>query len=208
MSLTNVEYTLKELNSRVLYNLLHLFKRRNYISDHIKIFSKYKDNVPSNTIIEITSDLPSSNNKPKTYQIYLMNAKINSVTQGTPIENFLTSDIEIKKFLIVIDITKKLFKQSREQFPNTEVFSQDELLEDIPSKDIIPKHILISSQDKEELLKHFKLSDFKKIYEFDLMSRYYGAIPNNIFRIERYNTTSGKGIDYRVVIPGKYDLMF
>ena len=62
--------------------------------------------------------------------------------------------------------------------------------------------------DKETLLKHFKLSDFKKIYEFDLMSRYYGAIPNDIFRIERYNTTSGKGIDYRVVIPGKYDQMF
>jgi DNA-directed RNA polymerase subunit H (RpoH/RPB5) len=137
-----------------------------------------------------------------------MSAKINSVTQGSPIENFLTSDIEIKKFLITIDTTKKVFKQSREQFPNTEVFSQDELLEDIPSKDIIPIHTLIGSTDKETLLKHFKLSDFKKIYEFDLMSRYYGAIPNDIFRIERYNTTSGKGIDYRVVIPGKYDQMF
>jgi DNA-directed RNA polymerase subunit H (RpoH/RPB5) len=40
------------------------------------------------------------------------------------------------------------------------------------------------------------------------MSRYYGAKPNDIFRIERLNTASGKGIDYRLVIPGKYDLIF
>ena len=30
----------------------------------------------------------------------------------------------------------------------------------------------------------------------------------DIFRIERFNTTSGKGIDYRTVVSGKYDIIF
>ena len=85
---------------------------------------------------------------------------------------------------------------------------EDELLEDIPSKDIVPNHQLLNQDEKEELLKYFQAKSFKKIYEYDIMSRYYGAVPGDIFRIERFNTTSGKGIDYRTVIPGKYDIMF
>ena len=41
-----------------------------------------------------------------------------------------------------------------------------------------------------------------------MMARYFGAKPNDIFRIERSNITSGKGIDYRLVIPGKLDFIF
>ena len=52
------------------------------------------------------------------------------------------------------------------------------------------------------------MSTPNRIFEYDIMSRYYGAKPNDIFRIVRDNTSSGKGIDYRLVIPGKYELIF
>ena len=41
-----------------------------------------------------------------------------------------------------------------------------------------------------------------------MMSRYYNVKVGDIFRIERLNPTSGKGVDYRVVVQGKIDLLF
>ena len=204
MSLASVEFSAKELNSIVLKNLLLLFERRKYITDHEKEFSKFNDSVITNNILKIKSDVSTST----TYQIYILPNKINSISQGSAVDDFLNSDIEDRKFLILLEPSKKVFKQSKEQYPNTEVFSQDELLEDIPSKDIIPNHMLLDNSQKEEILKYFSQKSFKKIYEYDTMSRYYGAKPGDIFRIERFNTTSGKGVDYRTVIPGKYDLIF
>jgi DNA-directed RNA polymerase subunit H (RpoH/RPB5) len=213
MSLTNVEYSQKELDSIVLKNLLHMFERRNYIKDYKKTFQMISDSnsVLTNTIITINGDIESdSKNKSDVvvYQFYKSASKLNSISQGSPVDDFLKNDINNKKFLILSEQNKKVFKQSREQYPNTEVFSQNELLEDIPSKDIIPNHHLLIKEEKEEILTHFKQKNFKKIFEYDIMSRYYGAVPGDIFRIERFNTTSGKGIDYRTVVPGKYDIIF
>ena len=211
MSLTNVEYTPKELNSIVLKNLLLMFKRREYITDVEDIFSKLSGSTLTNAILNVkgeNNNETDTKSKSKNYQIYISGSKINSISQGSQIDDFLTKDINDKKFLIVPEPNKKVFKQSKEQYPNTEIFSEDELLEDIPSKDIIPNHHLLNNEEKEELLKYFQLKSFKKIFEYDIMSRYYGAVPGDVFRIERYNTTSGKGIDYRTVVPGKYDLIF
>ena len=202
MSITNVEYSTKELTSIVFYNLMHLFERRGYISDFEKVFNENKDNVETNKIIKVNTI-----NK-QTTQIYIASSKLNSISQGSSIDDFLKNNIDEKKFLILVEPNKKIFKQSKESYPNTEAFSHNELLEDIPAKDIIPDHQLLNEKEKEELLSHFSSKSFKRIYEYDIMSRYYGAKPNDIFRIERLNTTSGKGIDYRVVIPGKYDLIF
>lgn len=207
MSLTNVEYSIKEQHFIVLGNLFKLFERRNYILNSEKFIDKYVDSTIVNTILKIDSDLDNSK-KPISYQVYIVGSKINSISQGSPIDEFLNNDIEIRKFLIVPEANKKIFKQSREQYLNTEIFSFDELLEDIPSKDIIPEHQLLSNEEKEELLTYFQNKNFKRIFEYDIMSRYYGAKPNDIFRIVRDNTSSGKGIDYRLVIPGKYELIF
>ncbi len=211
MSLTNVEFSTKELNSIVLKNLLVLFERRNYIKDHKKVLSTITNSIITNTILNVKGDVENGSKEKTTnniYQIYISASKLNSISQGSQVDEFLKNDINNKKFLILTEQSKKVFKQSREQYPNTEVFSEDELLEDIPSKDIIPIHHLLTTEEKDELLKHFNQKNFKKIFEYDIMSRYYGASPGDIFRIERYNTTSGKGIDYRTVVAGKYDIIF
>jgi DNA-directed RNA polymerase subunit H (RpoH/RPB5) len=209
MSLTNVEYIQKELDSIVLKNLLHMFQRRNYIKDHEKTFLTISDSnsVLTNTILTVNGDIDSKSDK-VVYQIYKSASKLNSISQGSQVDEFLKNDINNKKFLILSEQNKKVFKQSREQYPNTEVFSQNELLEDIPSKDIIPNHHLLIKEERDELLAHFNQKNFKKIFEYDIMSRYYGAVTGDIFRIERFNTTSGKGIDYRTVVSGKYDIIF
>ena len=188
-----------------------MFERRNYIKDHKKVLSTITNSIITNTILNVKGDVENGSKEKTTnniYQIYILASKLNSISQGSQVDEFLKNDINNKKFLILTEQSKKVFKQSREQYPNTEVFSEDELLEDIPSKDIIPIHHLLTTEEKDELLKHFNQKNFKKIFEYDIMSRYYGASPGDIFRIERYNTTSGKGIDYRTVVAGKYDIIF
>ena len=81
-------------------------------------------------------------------------------------------------------------------------------MEDIPEKHIIPAHELLNKVDREELLQNLNIKNLKKIFTTDMMSRYYNAKTNDIFRITRHNMTSGRGIDYRVVVPGKIDLIF
>ena len=110
--------------------------------------------------------------------------------------------------MIIKEPSKKTFKQILENYPNSEGFFQYEFMEDVASKDIIPKHVLINSEEKDELLQHIQIRNLKKIFSTDRMSRYYNAKVGDIFRIERINITSGKGVDYRVVIPGKIDILF
>ena len=74
MSLTNVEYTPKELNSIVLKNLLLMFKRREYITDVEDIFSKLSGSTITNTILNVKGENTNENDtksKSKNYQIYI-----------------------------------------------------------------------------------------------------------------------------------------
>ena len=63
MSLTNVEFTPKELNSIVLKNLLIMFERRNYISDHEKTFSTITNPVITNTVLKVKGDYDKDSEK-------------------------------------------------------------------------------------------------------------------------------------------------
>ncbi len=95
-----------------------------------------------------------------------------------------------------------------ENYPNSEPFFQNEFMEDIPAKEIIPEHRLLNEEEKKELFDVIEMHNLKKIYTTDMMSRYFNAKPEEIFRINRKNSTSGNGIDYRVVVNGKLDLLF
>lgn len=206
MSLTSIEYKPKELGNIILQNFVKLMKRRNYIDNEDKIIKsimKDKEFIDSNVPIKIDSDISSSK-----YYFYISTNKLNSISQNSPVDEFLSSNVNNKKFVIITEITKKVYKQIIDNYPNSEIFSYDEMLEDIPSKLIIPNHILLNDEDKKEFTQNFELKNLKKINQFDMMSRYFGAKPNDVFRIERSNITSGKGIDYRVVIPGKLDFIF
>ena len=117
-------------------------------------------------------------------------------------ESFHKQSSPFKKF------SKKVFKQAHENYPNSEVFFLHEFMEDIPSKDFIPQHSILNSTDKDELLQHINIKNLKRIFSTDMMSRYFNAKVGDVFKIRRLNVTSGHGVDYRVVVPGKIDMLF
>jgi len=202
MNLTNVEYTDKEINIIVLENFLKMLTRRKLISDTNNIFESMKQNIIPNKSLSINLD----NNSKALF--YIINGDVKSITNNSPLDDFLSSDTNIIKFLIIKSPSKKVFKQVIDNYPNSEVFFLHEFMEDIPAKDFIPNHSILNSNDRDELLQYINIKNLKKIYTTDMLSRYFNAKVGDIFRITRLNITSGHGVDYRVVVPGTLEIIF
>ena len=198
----NIELNTKEINIIVCLNVLKMLNRRKLINDVDEIFSEIKDDINQKAIIEF-----ELNNKTKC-GIYSINTKINSITQGTPIDEYLSSDINIHKIIILKDAAKKVLKQIQNEYKNSEFFFEHEMLEDIPNKIFIPEHILLNDNEKKQLLSKFTENELSSILDIDIMSRYYHAKVGDIFKIIRPSIVAGNSIVYRKVIYGSLDLLF
>jgi DNA-directed RNA polymerase subunit H (RpoH/RPB5) len=73
---------------------------------------------------------------------------------------------------------------------------------DISSHELVPKHILLSAQEKEEVMKNFgirKLSQFPRILESDPLVKKLKAKRGDLIKIIRKSDTAKESIYYRVV---------
>jgi len=179
-----------------------MLERRHVVSNIQTIYESIKEDITPNKSIAIKLD--NGNN----CFVYIVNGKVTSITQNSPIDEFLSNNTNIQKFVVITEPSKKTFKQVMENYPNSESFFQREFMEDIAGKDICSEHNLLNSEEKDELLQNINIKNFSKIYSSDVMSRYYNAKVGDIFRVHRLNITSGKGVDYRVVIHGSLDILF
>jgi DNA-directed RNA polymerase subunit H (RpoH/RPB5) len=190
----SIEWNAKEIQIIICKNIIKMLYERGLIDNYEETFDKIKDDIVDKIIIEL---LLNNNTK---YNIYFYNVKITSINTGTPIDDYLSNNIDIHKIIIFKDFTKKVFKQIINEYKNSECFFEHELLEDITSKDIIPIHQLLNSEEKKELLTKFNESEFALIKKSDRMARHYNAQIGDIFRIIRCSITSGNSIFYRKVI--------
>lgn len=89
------------------------------------------------------------------------------------------------------------------------IFMDKELMFNITKHMLVPKHILLTQQERRELLlelnkKNNSLKLIPKIYDTDPISKYYGAKVGQIFKIIRESlfddVIAKKSIFYRVVV--------
>ncbi len=198
----NVEYNSKENNQIVMENVLKMLERRGLINSWSDEYKKLGDDLVTKTTFQIQL------NDKTNYSIYLVNAKLSSIVQGTPLDDYLSNNIDIHKIIIARDVAKKVVKQIVGEYKNAEFFFESEMLEDIPSKIFIPEHQLMNSEEKAELLDKFSESELARILLTDVMARYYGAKIGDIFRIIRPSFTAGKNVFYRRVVNGSWDILF
>ena len=198
----NVEYSTKEVNQIVMRNILKMLERRKLISSWSDEFEKLGNDISNKSVFEI---LLSDKTK---YSIYLVNAKLSSIVQGTPLDEYLSNNLDVHKIIIAKDVAKKVVKQIVSEYKYAEFFFESDMLEDIPSKIFIPEHQLMSEEEKVELLDKFAEHDLGRILLTDIMARYYGAKIGDIFRIIRPSFTAGKNVYYRKVINGSWDIIF
>lgn len=93
--------------------------------------------------------------------------------------------------------SKKTTKKTKEE---NKLRSLDEI--DVKKHELVPKHELLSEEEKKELLKRLgvKLSDLPKIRISDPAIKNLGAKPGDIVKIYRKSPTAGESIYYRVVV--------
>jgi DNA-directed RNA polymerase subunit H (RpoH/RPB5) len=194
MSLSqSVEYNLNDKTRVIVTNILKMLERRGLIKSSEDILKK----------LDLTSEIIKFD---KT-SIYILEAKITSVNSNSSLSSYLSTNLDHHKIIILDEINKKLISQILSN-KNTEFFLKHEMMIDIESVIFVPKHILLNDDEKKEYLTKFNDTDLSKIFNTDIMSRYYGAKVGDIFKIIRPSITAGKNIFFRKVINGSWDVLF
>jgi DNA-directed RNA polymerase subunit H (RpoH/RPB5) len=185
-----------ELKKIILTNVIKMLTNRGLfnITDLDSNINKLLSQNPT-TIYEIDTT-KHEHEYEKKFIIYLTNNKLSSVSKGSNINNFLTKNKYYSKIIIATEANSKAMKTINENFLNSEVFTENELLIDKINHELQPKFYLLSKQESIDLMKEYyiKRENLPNMLYYDPIRKYYNANRGDIFRI-----VDGFSIRYRVV---------
>ena len=141
-------------------------------------------------------------NKIKLYYKYIPDPKLNSDS----IKQFLELMKAPNANSGIIIISGKLSTQAKQKVQEinnelqVEIFTVNELVVNITEHELVPKHILLSKDDKDALLKRYKIKEHQlpKILVTDPVARYLGLKRGDVVKIVRVSETAGRYITYRI----------
>lgn len=83
-----------------------------------------------------------------------------------------------------------------------ETFQEQDLLVNISRHELVPKHVLLSTEDRNALLQRYrlKMSQLPRIQRDDAMAKFLGLRRGQVVKIIRSSETAGRYASYRAVI--------
>lgn len=124
-----------------------------------------------------------------------------------PIKTYLTRmvDEKVTRAIIVVkeNLTphaKSAVKEMAQRGYRVEYFRDAELLVDITEHKLVPEHVLLTNEEKKQLLIRYRLkpSQLPRILLHDPVSRYLGLSQGNVVKIIRPSETAGRYVTYRI----------
>ncbi|KAM7195651.1 RNA polymerase Rpb5, C-terminal domain containing protein, partial [Naviculisporaceae sp. PSN 640] len=89
-----------------------------------------------------------------------------------------------------------------QQYTQIECFLEEDLLVNITHHKLVPKHVLLSREEKAALLKRYRLKDTQlpRILQKDPVARYLGLKRGQVVKIIRASETAGRYASYRLCV--------
>ena len=147
-------------------------------------------------------DVIDPNKKIILYYQYFPDQKVNT----DYIKQYLNLMRETKVNSGIIIISGKLSQQAKQKVQEinkelqVEIFTINELIVNITEHELVPQHILLSKEDKDLLLKRYKIKEnqLPKILVTDPVARFLGLKRGDVVKIIRVSETAGRYITYRI----------
>lgn len=190
--------------------IIKIFVNRGFINIQNK--EKYINKLVSNDnddmeyIIELDREKNYNTEIPnKRVYIKIFDYKISSINKTSPIGEFISKYDKEYKFIVVQDINARSEDIVETYNTQVEIFKFNKLQLDITEHDLVPRHIVLTKVEGEEVLESYraKKRDMPLIRSNDPVAKYYNMKPNEIVKIIRPSPVTGEAISYRLVIKSK-----
>lgn len=199
----NVEKNGEEIRDTVLINAIKMITRRGYLDTAEETINKViKTNNPEHDDLKYLVNINNYENDEKIKQmiIKIIPYKITSIGKNYGLADFLNSNKDIPKLLIVSSVNKRAISGAL-MYKNVEILEEKFLMCDLMEQVMVPLHIKLKNDEKEAVLKEYLVQkkDLPKILITDPAAIYFKGHIGDIFRIVRPSARSGISHAYRIV---------
>lgn len=103
---------------------------------------------------------------------------------------------------LILILKESMSPACKRLLENTEVFYEAELKYNITEHRSVPEHIILTEEEKQEVLKQYKCTENQLlyIYSHDIVVRYIGGKKGQVIKVIRDSATANKAVVYRLVI--------
>ncbi len=205
--LVPIEKSVYQQINDVKTTIIKMFTNRGFIekSNVNKYIEKLIED--ENDDLEYTINLDNSKNynteiKSKKVYIKIFNYKISSVSEKSPIGEFIKKYNKEFKFIVVQDITAKTEETINSYDTQVEIFKFNKLQSDVTEHMLVPLHEVLTKDEGENVLESYRARkrDMPLIRTNEDVAKYYNMKPGEIVRIYRPSPLTCEAIAYRLVI--------
>jgi DNA-directed RNA polymerase subunit H len=202
-----IEKSVYQQINDVKTTIIKMFINRGFIDIANK--DKYIDKLVAdeNDDLEYVINLDTSKNynteiKNKKIYVKIFNYKISSVSEKSPIGEFIKKYNKEYKFIVVQDITGKTEETINSYDTQCEIFKFNKLQSDVTEHISVPKHEVLTKEEAENVLESYRArkKDMPLIRTNEDVAKYYNMKPGEITRICRSSPLTCEAIAYRLVI--------
>ena len=197
-----IEKNNEDVRITILTNLIKMMTER-------KLLDKNNKDNNIKKLIEQKSDEDiyqiDLNNNDKMYT-KLLPHKITAISKTFGIIDFLNNFKDNPKIMIVKSISKKAHQYVSNNYPNTEIFVEEDLMINLIENELVPKHIPLDEEEIKLFYEKYncKKKNVPKMLSTDPIAKYYNLKPGDVCRIIRPSEATGFINSYRLVIKGAF----